>query len=315
MPKRILVVGAMRSGKSTIAGALGRLDGVEVVEEPDNPLSRPFAFRVKRGLGQRYFPMLSPADRSPEYELLWQHAFGAASGGARAFSNRERAQRRLAWKLLIDAEGKAVLPALSDAGRTPVEWRLRVAGALAVPERPQRTTPNVLVTANEPLAAEWIAERLAAAVVVVLRDPLELVSSWAQLDWLGGARHDMLDELDPRAAAEGADAVGVPVPAPGAPPLLRAAWLAGLFAWHLQAAARRNPSWTLVLFEEVATEPVERLQGLAETLGLTWRDGAADGVLAGAPGSSRAEPQAVLPRPAEDALAEAHALLTRFPTA
>ena len=44
---RILVVGVMRAGKSTVAEALGRLDGVEVVEEPDNPLSRPFAFRVK----------------------------------------------------------------------------------------------------------------------------------------------------------------------------------------------------------------------------------------------------------------------------
>jgi len=171
------------------------------------------------------------------------------------------------------------------------------------------------VTANEPLAPEWVAERLDAAVVVVLREPLELVSSWAQLDWLGGPGHDMLDELDPRSAADGANASGVPVPAPGTPPLLRAAWLAGFFTWQLRETVQRNPSWSVVLFEQVAKEPAKRLQELAETLGLTWRHGAADGVVARAPGSSGSEPEAILPPPAPDALGEAHALLTAFPTA
>ena len=65
------------------------------------------------------------------------------------------------------------------------------------------------MTANEPLAAEWVAEQLDAAVVVVVRDPLAVLSSWAQLGWLGRTGHDMLDGLDPRAAAAGAEAVGV----------------------------------------------------------------------------------------------------------
>ena len=312
-PPRILVVGAMRSGKSTVAGALGRLDGVEVVEEPDNPLSRPFAFRVKRGLGQRYFPLLPPGEPAPEYELLWRHAFGAASAGGRRFSTRERVRRRVARKLLLDAGGNAVLPVVSGARGAPLGWRLYVVGALAVPERPQRATAHVLVTANEPLAAEWVAEQLDAAVVVVVRDPLALLSSWAQLGWVGRAGHDMLDELDPRAAAAGAEAVGVPVPAPGSRPLLRAAWLAGLLTWHLRAAARRNPAWNAVSFEELTEEPVERLQELAEALGLIWRDGAADGLLARPPALPGEEPDAVGPRPAAEALAEARALLAAFP--
>jgi hypothetical protein len=312
-PTRILVVGVMRSGKSTVAGALGRLDGVEVVEEPANPLSRPFAFRVKRGLGRRYFPPLSPGEPAPEYELLWRHAFGSASAGARRFSTRERAQRRVAWKLLLDAGGKAVLPAVSGARGAPLVWRLHVVGALAVPERPQRATAHVLVTANEPLAAEWVAERLDAAVVVVVRDPLALLSSWAQLGWLGRPGRDMLDELDPRAAAAGAETVGVPVPAPGSRPLLRAAWLAGLLTWHLRAAARRNPAWNLISFEQLTEQPVERLRELAEALGLTWRDGAADALLARPPAPPGEEPDAVRPQPAADALAEARALLAAFP--
>ena len=310
-PTRILVVGVMRSGKSTVAGALGRLDGVEVVEEPDNPLSRPFAFRVKRGLGQRCFPLLSPGEPAPEYELLWQHAFGASAGGRR-FSTRERAQRRIAWKLLLDA-GNAVLPAVSGARAAPLGWRLHVVGALAVPERPHRATAHVLVTANEPLAAEWVAERLDAAVVVVVRDPLALLSSWAQLGWLGCAGHDMLDKLDPRAAAMGAEAVGVPVPAPGSRPLVRAAWLAGLLTWHLRAAARRNPAWNVVSFEQLTEQPIERLRELAVALGLSWRDGAADGLLARPSAPPGEEPEAVRSRPAADALAEARALLAAFP--
>jgi hypothetical protein len=312
-PTRILVVGVMRSGKSTVASALGRLEGVEVVEEPDNPLSRPFAFRVKRGLGRRYFPLLAPGEQAPEYELLWRHAFGAASAGGRRFSTRERAQRRVAWKLLLDAGGNAVLPAVSGVRGAPVGWRLHVVGALAVPERPQRTTPHVLVTANEPLAAEWVAERLDAAVVVVMRDPLSLLSSWAQLGWLDRTGHDMLDELDPRAAAEGAETVGVPVPAPRSRPLVRAAWLAGLLTWHLRAAAQRNPAWTVVPFQQLTEQPVERLRELAEALGLTWQDGAADGLLARLRASPGEEPDAVRPQPGADELAEAHALLAAFP--
>jgi hypothetical protein len=123
----------------------------------------------------------------------------------------------------------------------------------------------------------------------------------------------MLDELDPRAAAAGAEAVGVSVPVQGSPPLLRAAWLAGFFAWQLSATARRNPEWNLVAFEQLTAEPVERLRGLAEALGLTWRDGAADELVALSHGSSGLEPEAVQPQPAADALAEARALLDAFP--
>ena len=310
-PARILVVGVMRSGKSTVASALGRLEGVEVVEEPDNPLSRPFAFRVKRGLGQRYRPLLSPGEQAPEYELLWQHAFGAASAGARRFSTRERAAARR-----LEASPRRRWQCC-PAGRfgvpgAPVGWRLHVVRWLAVPERPQRTTPHVLVTANEPLAAEWVAEQLDAAVVVVVRDPLAVLSSWTQLGWLGRTGHDMLDGLDPRAAAAGAEAVGVPVPAPGSRPLVRAAWLAGLLTWHLRAAAQRNPAWKVVSFQRLMEQPVERLRELAEALGLTWRDGAADGLFARLPASPWEELDAVRPQPGADELAEARALLAAF---
>jgi hypothetical protein len=310
-PTRILVVGVMRSGKSTVAGALGRLEGVEVVEEPDNPLSRPFAFRVKQGLGQRCFPLLPPGERAPEYEVLWRHAFGA-SAGARGFSARERAQRRLGWSLLLGA-GDAVVPALSGTRGASLGWRLRLVGALAIPERPQRATPHVVVTANEPLAVEWVAERLDAAVVVAMRDPLALLSSWTQLGWLGRPGHDILDKLDPRAAAAGAEKVGVPVPAPGSRPLVRAAWLAGLLTWQLRDAAGRNPAWHAVPFEELTAEPVGRLRELAGALGLTWCDGAADGLLARPPAPQGEEPDAVRLRLAADALAEARALLAAFP--
>jgi hypothetical protein len=306
---RILVVGVMRSGKSTVAGALGRLDGVEVVEEPDNPLSRPFAFRVKRRLGQRFFPSVAPGEPSPEYERLWRHAFGAPPSTARPYSIGERVQRRLAWKLLLDVRGADMLHAVSGVGTAPLGWRLRVAQELAIPERPQRPSDHVVVTANEPLSAEWVADWLDAAVVVVVRDPFAVLASWAQLDWLGGAGYDMLDRLDARVAAAGAEAVGVPVPAPGSRPLVRAAWLAGLLTWHLRAAARRNPAWKVVSFEQLTEEPVERLRELAEALGLTWRDGAADGLLARAPARPGEEADAVRPQSAADALA----LLAAFP--
>ena len=310
---RILVVGVMRAGKSTVAEALGRLDGVEVVEEPDNPLSRPFAFRVKRQLGQRYFPTFAPGEPAPEYELLWRHALGAAPPTAGAYSIRERVQRRLAWKLLLDAGGDEVLRAVSGAGAAPLGWRLRIAAALAVPERPQRPSDHVVVTANEPLTPEWVADRFDLAVVVVVRDPLAVLSSWAQLGWLGRAGHDMLDELDPQAAAAGAEAVGVPLPTAGSPPLVRAAWLAGLLTWQLRGAAQRNPAYHVVTFEQLTEQPLERLRELAEALGLRWRDDAADPLRAWTPGPVGEEPGDVRAELDAEELVEARALLAEFP--
>ena len=310
---RILVVGVMRAGKSTVAEALGRLDGVEVVEEPDNPLSRPFAFRVKWRLGQRYFPSFAPGEPAPEYELLWRHAFGAPPSTARPYSIRERVQRRLAWKFLLDAGVDEVLRAVSDADGAPLGWRLRVAGALAIPERPQRPGDHVVVTANEPLSAEWVADRLEAALVVVVRHPLAVLTTWAQRDWLGGAGHDMLDMLDVRSAAAGAEAVGVPLPGPGSPPLLRAAWLAGLLTWHLRGAVRRNPACRVVTFEELTAQPLERLRELAEALDLSWRDDAANPVRERTPGPAGEGPRQFRPEPSADELAEARALLDEFP--
>jgi hypothetical protein len=268
---RVLVVGVMRSGKTTLAAELGRLEGVEVVEEPDNPLSRPYGFRVGRQLAQRYFPALRPGDSAPDYEFLWLTAFGLGRRGTSPFSAWERARRRAARDLLGGASPDELLRSVS-AHDAPMPARLRVADALAVPERPTRAAPHVVVTANAPLSVEWVAERLAATTVVVLRNPVAILRSWAQLDWLGREGHDMVDELAPEIGERAAERLGVPMPPLGTPPLVRAAWLLGVLTTHLREAAGRNPVWQVVWYEQLVEQPVEALRALARRLGLPWRD-------------------------------------------
>ena len=305
----MLVVGVMRSGKTTLAAELARLEGVEVVEEPDNPLSRPYGFRVGRRLAQRYFPALRPGDRAPDYELLWLTAFGLGRRGTSPYSVLERARRRTARDLLVGTSPDELLRSVS-AHDAPIPARLRVAEALAVPERPTRATPHVVVTANAPLSVEWVAERLAATTVVVLRNPLAILRSWAQLDWLGREGHDMVDELGPDMGERAAERLGVPMPPSGAPPLVRAAWLLGVLTTHLREAAERHPGWPVVWYEQLVEQPAEALPALARRLGLPWRDGL-DSDLATRDLEAR-EPEAAAAEIDSDELRRAAALLDAF---
>jgi len=258
-PGRILVIGPPRSGTTWVEQVLGRAAGARVVHEPDNETCSPFALRAKTSLGR--FPVLGPSDAAPStYFDLWSRAFEGVGRAATA--------RWLTAKALLrTADGD--LDAAFDQRQHRFSARLRVISALAslppasLAER--AGDPPVLVkSVHASLAAEWVAARWRPRVVVVLRNPLNVVGSHVALGW-GPSDLDSHPGHRP----------GRPALGPGASPLRRLAWQIGVFIAALEAAARRNPDWLVVSHEDLCGDPATGFKALCTALGLPWTDEAA----------------------------------------
>ena len=257
-----LVVGVPRSGTTWVATVLARGADAGYLEEPDNHLRFAYAFRAKRRLGLGSYPALaSDADAAAltDYEALWREAFSPTRA-----STADGYRRRVANRLLTAAGSRRISAALGAPSARPA---LRAAAALAVPERAVAAR-LVVKSVYAPLAVEWIAHRHDVAVIVVLRHPLNVVSSWLRLGWLPPAAVDPVATADPRALAALVarfEAGRAPVTALG-----RAAWLIGLLTCSLDEAARRHSGWCRVVHEELCADPRESFPELARAAGLPW---------------------------------------------
>ena len=259
----VLVVGVPRSGTTWVAQILARGGRATYLEEPDNHLRFAFAFRAKRRLGARAYPRLAPGDAGPDladFESLWRSAF---SDGARDGSSRKRV---LANRLVGRTGPKRVSAALTGSlARHP---DLALATRIAEPERPAGNGPLVVKSVYASLATEWIASRHDVRVVSVLRSPLNVLSSWIELDWLPPSGPDVLSTLDPALAQDFADRFDAPPPERSA--LARAAWVIGALTCALDEETRRNPAWARVVHEELCLSPDEEYPRIAERVGLPW---------------------------------------------
>lgn len=257
----LLILGAPRSGTTWIEQILGATARAHVIHEPDNETCDPYALRAKRTLGR--FPILGPGDVGPsDYVELWDCALTGRT-------HRTTARWLVARAVLGTADGD--LGAVFDRRASRVPARMRLVSALASPPAAPAQQPRVLVkSVHASLASEWITARWEPQVIVVLRDPLNIVASHDALGWRdsGIANHPHL----PRILAS---VPGVPDLPSAASPLRRLAWQIGLFTAALGAAARRNPDWLVVRHEELCQNPPQRFRALCEALGLPWTQKAA----------------------------------------
>jgi hypothetical protein len=271
---RVLVIGVPRSGTTWVARVLGQMEDVTTALEPDNQVKFPFAFRAKRGLAGGLFPSLRAGEEARDYARLWKTALNPRP---KPSSRVERARRLAARRAFNGAAKDEILRAF--AGSRAVSPRLRLAEALAVPERPRASASHVVAkSVYAGLAAEWIAEREGAQVIVVARNLLNVLSSWVTLGWIGTRGDDELERSDPAELEKLRGRYGAPaIPYDGSG-LARTTWLLAFLALAMEADARRN-GWTLVQHEEVARRPERAFRGLAAEVGLRW-DTAADAMLA-----------------------------------
>jgi hypothetical protein len=275
---RLLIIGVPRSGTTWVLRVLGETKGATTVFEPDNHVRVPFAFRAKHGLPGGFYPVLDAPFEARDYERLWTAAFGGATDSTSPLTKLQaRASRRL-----FDSLGRNVVRQ-SFGDESIRSQRLRLATSLAVPETPRRGADHCLVkSVYAPLSCEWVAERTAARVLLVLRHPLNILSSRLQLGWIGDdASKDELSMSDPQVLELVAEREGAPpMPALSSSTLARTTWLLGLLILVSERAATRN-GWNIVHHEDLVRQPNELFPTLAAEVGLVWGEAAEQALDAG----------------------------------
>jgi hypothetical protein len=204
--------------------------------------------------------VLAPGDGAPDLERLWA---GALAGGRPAGSLRDRLARTLYERAPL-ADRRAALAAGRATGR------LRVVARAAVPRVAAPDAGHVVVKSVQcALALEWVVARFGPRVLVVERNPLNVLASWAELDYVRSPR-----ELATM-TAYAREHWGVEPPATDASHLEQQAFTFGVQTSALRDAASRHPAWARHRHEDLCVDSVTRFRALADELGLEWGEEAA----------------------------------------
>jgi hypothetical protein len=253
----VLIAGVPRSGTTWIGRALGHTAGATYVNEPDG-FRDPFAFTVMLRLGEN--PVLAPGDPAPDLERLWA---GALAGGRPAGTWRDRLARTLYERTPLDERREA-------RARGKASGRLRLAALAAMPRIAEPGARHVVVKSVQcSLALEWIADRFAPQILVVERNPLNVLASWVELDYVRSTREREAVEAFARRQWDLAP------PAPDAPRLEVQAFSYGVQTSALRDAAASHPEWARTSHEHLCVDTDTRFGALASELGLEWSDDAA----------------------------------------
>lgn len=253
----VLIAGVPRSGTTWVGRALGHSRGAVYVNEPDGDHD-PFAFRAR--LGHPVAPVLATGACDTELERLWS---GALAGGRYAGTPRDRLARALYARTPVADRWEAWL-----GGR--VSAPLQLVARLAVPRVAVPDARHVVVkSVRTELALEWLVERFRPRVLVVERNPLNVLASWVELDFVRDTRES--DAL----AAYARDTWGLTGPAASATQLERQAFSFAVLASALHEAAARHPDWVVTRHDDLCLDPATRFAALADVLGIDWTDDAA----------------------------------------
>jgi hypothetical protein len=174
--------------------------------------------------------------------------------------------------MLTDAVARAMLRlSASDTRERAIRdgtatLSLRMSAALAAREATTSAEPVVIKSVHTALSLEWIAARWEPNVLVVVRNPLNVLASYRDLGMADQDRHlddrtEVLDRLIRR--------LGVPHMPPQASPLTRASWQLGVLTTALLSSAEHH-GWPIVAHDVACVRPREVFPKVAEELGLTW---------------------------------------------
>lgn len=253
----LLLVGIPRSGTTWTMQVLGADPNLHPVLEPDNEGTSAPAIWGKKAAGR--FPALQPGDHDQRYHELWSWVL---EGAPRSLRLRVAAQ---------------ILRPVQPPGRTRfLQGRrvplMTVAGAIA--SHPGRGTPSglrnqrlLVKSVHAPLALEWLAEEFDIDVLVLLRHPGNVLSSWLTLNL--NEQFVRLEE-NPAVRARLLDSWGVA--APGPDPLERMIFSIGVLSTALEAAVSRHPRWLIRTHEQLCGDPSQEFKKLYADLGLTWSE-------------------------------------------
>jgi hypothetical protein len=237
---RILLVGSPRTGSIWAARMLAASPRGRCVVEPDNVN----ADRPARSDGFGSFPVLTRGLPHPEYAALWHMSFAGRVPG------------RGGW---LHPLSRLML-------RLPLALRQPLLSSFATVVGGLPGVPDIVVvqTVMAQFSAEWIVDRCEPQVVVIQRDPINMLSSWLEWDISGVDLHTR-PEVRQRCAE-----LGIDLPPIGDSTVSRTAWWIGLLTSALAALTAAHPDWVVVSHEALCADPESEFKKLYATLGLDW---------------------------------------------
>ncbi len=247
-PHRILVVGAPRSGTSWLGYAMARARGARFYYEPDDINATRTVSRPAGRLGFGPYPVIDPGEDDNPFTPVWDMAFSGR---------------------LPRVESKPMLLAARVALRVPRSVRdPMVHRAAAVAARiPSRRRWAIVKTIYATFSLDWLLDRYRPQVVAIQRNPLNVVSSWRQL------RIPYFDlATRPAIRKRYLDPLGIGAPRADEFEVSRIAWHVGLLTHALSESVERHPETLVVTHEDLCREPVHRIRGVFDRLGLDWTD-------------------------------------------
>ncbi len=293
-PDRILLLGVARSGTRWLGTALGHAEGTRLVKEPDNVDADPRgAGQSKLGFGP--YPMIGENESAPQFRGLWDLSFTA-----RVPRGWRRGAARAALRLPRPV-------------RDPLLRRTAQAMS-AMPGRP----PHVVVKSIYAMfAVDWLLRNYEPRVVVLQRNPLNVISSWNELGVHG---FDLLSR--PAIRERYLTPLGISPPDDAASSLERCAAWVGLLTTVLADEVQRHPGWLVVTHEDLCSDPQPQIRAVCDRLGLPWSEDVERFLdEANRPGEgfshvrvTREQPTRWRGRLSDEQVAQVEAVLERFPS-
>ena len=284
--RRILLVGAPRSGTTWVGEILTLVPDVEYIHEPDNEKSSIIGLYGKAGLPR--FPLLSPGEARPAYGSLWHIAFTAPGAAVLSSSwltrlwlfDRTAKERFVQQKERMIADGYRPDPAHCANG-SPMPALVNRLAALKLFGTPAATV-RLVKSVHGVLAAEWIERSVAAhSVVVVMRNPHGVLASWRRMKMPDAMRSVCLTpEVLSAAFGDRAAPIQEELKRELEIPLNKTALQLAVMYRILLDSAARNPHWTVIYHEHLCMDPVLEFRGLFARLGLPWSKPVQDGIAA-----------------------------------
>jgi hypothetical protein len=251
---RILLVGVARSGTSWLIRAMAATPGTLHYYEPDNVDSDPTGLRPVGRSGFGPYPVITPGEEGGLFTPLWDAAF---AGRLPQFS-----APGLSLRTDIKLKSARALLKLPEGIRRP----LVAMGSRALTALPGKRPERVAIkTIYASLSLDWLVDRYDPRVVVLQRNPLNVVSSWRELQIPGFdliSRPAILERYRDRFEGDPLD--------PQASELTKIAWQVGLLTTAIGDCLARHPEWLLVNHEDLCVDPVVRIREVCENVGMTW---------------------------------------------
>lgn len=249
-PDRVLVVGAARSGTSWLIRALAAAPNTKYYYEPDNIDADPTNTRPVGRSGFGPYPILKPGDDGGGYRAIWDAAFAGRLPDFGQDTGLKLTVARTALKV-------------PNSVRDPLT-RLAAKGLTMLPATVDRVAIKTIYAL---FSLDWLIENYHPSVLVIQRNPLNVISSWRELKIPG---FDLTTR--PQILSEYRDRFKGDPPGQDASELTKIAWQVGLLTTAIGDALDRYPDWLLADHEDLCIEPERKMKALAERMNIPWTE-------------------------------------------